>query len=648
MKRFYILLALLLCAMMVFGAQAETYSPGDEVQIPIYVSSSNAHQVTLKLSIDGALEFVSMKSSYGQGGANRLALFDINDPLNGQVATMTCKIKEDAKSGTYGIQVTVLEAWTLDEDYANASASAGTVTVYAACTHDKTEDKVTKEATCEATGTKQIVCADCGEVMGTETIDALGHDMGEWKETKAPACEVKGEETATCTRCGKTETREVKALDHEFGEWTQTKAPACEVKGEETSTCTLCGKTETREVKALDHEFGEWTQTKAPACEVKGEETSTCALCGKTETREVEALDHEFGEWTQTKAPACEVKGEETSTCALCGKTETREVEALDHEFGEWTQTKAPACEVKGEETSTCALCGKTETREIAALGHDVGEWVETKAPTCTEKGEETYTCALCGKTETREIAALGHDVGEWVVTKEATCEEDGAKYRECSRCNEREDVVVPALGHNAVWKIIKPATNKEEGLKQKICKRCDKVLDEQIIPIRRVVYKTACTAGVKLSEIAKLIDKNDWWKMVTPIDLSVEGTTRYPLVSGNVYEIGYVEVTVADGVVTADLVVEAKVTMYTSALIFLSDAGEIKRFTANDYEHYEFPASINLSDLPADKLYMMVSCQLTIDESKPEPKYYNFKGAEHAALIEQVNAIIAEMNAAE
>ena len=570
MKRFYILLALLLCAMMVFGAQAETYSPGDEVQIPIYVSSSNAHQVTLKLSIDGALEFVSMKSSYGQGGANRLALFDINDPLNGQVATMTCKIKEDAKSGTYGIQVTVLEAWTLDEDYANASASAGTVTVYAACTHDKTEDKVTKEATCEATGTKQIVCADCGEVMGTETIDALGHDMGEWKETKAPACEVKGEETATCNRCGKTETREVKALDHEFGEWTQTKAPACEVKGEETSTCTLCGKTETREVKALDHEFGEWTQTKAPACEVKG------------------------------------------------------------------------------EETSTCALCGKTETREIAALGHDVGEWVETKAPTCTEKGEETSTCALCGKTETREIAALGHDVGEWVVTKEATCEEDGAKYRECSRCNEREDVVVPALGHNAVWKIIKPATNKEEGLKQKICKRCDKVLDEQIIPIRRVVYKTACTAGVKLSEIAKLIDKNDWWKMVTPIDLSVEGTTRYPLVSGNVYEIGYVEVTVADGVVTADLVVEAKVTMYTSALIFLSDAGEIKRFTANDYEHYEFPAKINLSDLPADKLYMMVSCQLTIDESKPEPKYYNFKGAEHAALIEQVNAIIAEMNAAE
>ena len=556
--------------MMVFGAQAETYSPGDEVQIPIYVSSSNAHQVTLKLSIDGALEFVSMKSSYGQGGANRLALFDINDPLNGQVATMTCKIKEDAKSGTYGIQVTVLEAWTLDEDYANASASAGTVTVYAACTHDKTEDKVTKEATCEATGTKQIVCADCGEVMGTETIDALGHDMGEWKETKAPACEVKGEETATCNRCGKTETREVKALDHEFGEW------------------------------------------------------------------------------TQTKAPACEVKGEETSTCALCGKTETREVEALDHEFGEWTQTKAPACEVKGEETSTCALCGKTETREIAALGHDVGEWVETKAPTCTEKGEETSTCALCGKTETREIAALGHDVGEWVVTKEATCEEDGAKYRECSRCNEREDVVVPALGHNAVWKIIKPATNKEEGLKQKICKRCDKVLDEQIIPIRRVVYKTACTAGVKLSEIAKLIDKNDWWKMVTPIDLSVEGTTRYPLVSGNVYEIGYVEVTVADGVVTADLVVEAKVTMYTSALIFLSDAGEIKRFTANDYEHYEFPAKINLSDLPADKLYMMVSCQLTIDESKPEPKYYNFKGAEHAALIEQVNAIIAEMNAAE
>ena len=136
---------------------------------------------------------------------------------------------------------------------------------------------------------------------------------------------------------------------------------------------------------------------------------------------------------------------------------------------------------------------------------------------------------------------------------------------------------------------------------------------------------------------------------MVTAIDLSVEGTTRYPLIAGNVYEIGYVEITVEDGVVTADAVVEAPtVVMYTNALIFLADASEITFFDPSFYEYYEFPATINVEDLPAEKVYMMVCCQLTIDLSKPEPKYYNFKGAEHLALVEQVNAIIAEMNAAE
>jgi hypothetical protein len=232
--------------------------------------------------------------------------------------------------------------------------------------------------------------------------------------------------------------------------------------------------------------------------------------------------------------------------------------------------------------------------------------------------------------------------MGEWVVTKEATCEEDGAKYRECTRGDKREDVVIPALGHNGVWKVIKPATGKEEGLKQKICKRCGEILEEAIIPVLRVESRTACTAGVKASELTNLKAAHDWWKMVTAIDLSVEGTTRYPLVAGNVYEIGYVEITVEDGVVTADLVVDAPTdVVYTNSLIFLADPSEITFFDANCYEHYEFPATINLEDLPAEKVYMMVCCQLTIDLSKPEPKYYNFKGAEHMEFIEQQNEII-------
>ena len=605
MKRICMLFALLVCAMLTFTALAVEAVPGDTVTLPVSIYSQNkVTGATLTLNYNSsALELVESSTDYGIAGGATFTLFTFKGTIpDGQIGTVTFKVKDTAKSGKYVVSVTVNAASDFDENLISASASAGFVTVVADCAHDKTEDKVTKEADCENAGTKQIVCTDCGEVISTETIDALGHDMGEWKESKAPTCEAKGVETATCTRCG---------------------------------------KTETRDVDALEHKFGEWKETKAPACEVKGEETSTCALCGKTETRDVDALDHKFGEWKETKAPACEVKGEETSTCALCGKTETRDVDALEHKFGEWKETKAPACEVKGEENSTCELCGKTETRDVDALGHDVGEWVETKAPTCTEKGEETATCSRCGEFDTREVAVLGHSFGKWTIEKEATCEEKGLEYRVCGQCGEREERAIKALGHNAVWKVIYPATREEEGLKQQICKRCEAVLAEQVLPILKTTYKTACTAGIRISELAPLMDQYDAWKMVTPVDLSVEGTTRYPLVAGNVYEIGYVDVTVADGAVSAELVVEAKVNMYSAALVLLNDASEFKRFTANDYEHYEFPASINLSDLPSDQMLMMVTCQLTIDMAKPEPKYYNFKSAEHEALIEQLNEII-------
>ncbi len=532
MKRISILLALLLCAMMVFSANAAETAPGETVTIPISVGASNAYTIKLYITFDANIfEYVGIASSIGLASYNSesargvISMYNEYNPIPaGQVGTITLKVKDDVKSGTYSVSVVVKEAFDTNYEDADVSASAGSVTVVADCAHDTTKENVTKKADCENAGSKQIICADCGEVIGTETIDALGHDMSKW---------------------------------------------------------------------------------------------------------------------TETKAPTCEAKGEETSTCALCGKTETRDVDALDHKFGEWKETKAPACEVKGEETSTCALCGKTETRETAALGHDVGEWVETKAPTCTEKGEEKATCSRCGEFDTREVAALGHSFGKWTAEKEAACEEEGLEYRVCGQCGEREERAIKALGHNAVWKVVYPATREEEGLKQQICKRCEAVLAEQVLPILKTTYKTACTAGIRIAELAPLMDQYDAWKMVTPIDLSIEGTTRYPLVAGNVYEIGYVDVTVADGVVCADMVVEAKVTMYSAALVLLNDASEFKRFTANDYEHYEFPVSINLSDLPSDQMLMMVICQLTIDMAKPEPKYYNFNSAEHAVLLEQLNEII-------
>lgn len=723
MKKLSVLLALVLCMLFAFSTQAE--APGDTVTIPISVSADNAYYIGLSIKYDtNAFDYVSISCSGPNGQANgtTMSMYSITAPIpSGVVGSITLKVKDTAKSGTYAVSASVTGAYDFDENETTCRASGGSVTVVATCVHEQTETKVVKEADCLNAGSLQKVCVDCGEVLATETIEKLGHNFGEYALTKAATCIEKGEETSKCSRCTEKKTREVKELGHSFGTYTETKAATCTEKGEETAKCVRCDAKETRSIEALGHKYGDWTVTKEATCTEKGEEASKCSRCDAAETRVIEALGHKYGDWTETKKATCTEPGEEASKCSRCDAAQTREIKALGHKYGEYTVTKAATCTEKGEETakcircdvtdkreikelghalgtyavtkeatctekgektakcircdvtekreikelghdlgdyavtkeatcteagemtSKCSRCDVTETRVIKALGHDFGVYTVTKAATCTEKGEETSKCSRCDAAETRDIKALGHSFGKWTVETEATCLTAGLEVRECIRKDVREEKVVPALGHNAVWKTIKPATGKEDGLKQKICKRCNAVLEEQVIPMLTVSTKTACTAGIKASKLTGLMDSNDAWKMVTPIDLTKEGTTQYPLIAGNVYEIGYVEVTILDGLMTVELVVDSKATMYTSALILLNDVKEIKRFTANDYEHYEFPASINLADLESNQMFMMVTCRLTIDENRADLKYYNFKSEAHKALIESLEAILAQ-----
>ena len=63
----------------------------------------------------------------------------------------------------------------------------------AACTHAN-KDSTTVDATCTEAGSKTVFCADCKEVLSTESIDKLGHNY------------VGG----TCSRCGEIESAEPK------------------------------------------------------------------------------------------------------------------------------------------------------------------------------------------------------------------------------------------------------------------------------------------------------------------------------------------------------------------------------------------------------------------------------------------------------
>ena len=80
--------------------------------------------------------------------------------------------------------------------------------VYEGCKHEHTREIVV-EATCTESGSKTVVCEDCGETLSTEVIPATGHSFGDWTVTKEATCFEDGEESRTCPVCQAVERRPI-------------------------------------------------------------------------------------------------------------------------------------------------------------------------------------------------------------------------------------------------------------------------------------------------------------------------------------------------------------------------------------------------------------------------------------------------------
>ncbi len=391
------LLAVLLVALSLTAIAETSYAPGDTVTFVVKVSSDKAAKALVGISASSAFELVSIENISNMSTApnslsGRFVFGSGTSEFKTGSARVTVRIKAGTASGQYSMSFSLVEAYDVNIDEVACSVSgSATITVVAACAHANTEE-VIREATCTETGEKQTVCKDCGEVLKTETIPALGHDFGEYEVTTEPTCTEKGEETSKCSRCEEKQTREIAALGHDFGEYEVTTEPTCTEKGEETSKCSRCEEKQTREIAALGHDFGESTVTKEATCTEKGEKTGYCTRCNQPATEEIPALGHDFGEYEVTTEPTCTEKGEETSKCSRCEEKQTREVAALGHDFGEYEVTTEPTCTEKGEETSKCSRCEEKQTREVAALvivggeyvqpltvTHNAGDWLKVK-----------------------------------------------------------------------------------------------------------------------------------------------------------------------------------------------------------------------------------------------------------------------------
>ena len=181
-KVLLVLMTILLIAALFPACLAEekTYSPGDSVTFVVILNSDTAAWASVSIKADTAFEFVNVK------------------------------IKSDVAAGTYSLSFHLSEAYdTALGDAACTIGGSASITVVTECGHANIEEKTVKEASCMETGEKQTVCTDCGEVLSSEEIAALGHDWDEGSITKEATAAEAGIKTYHCRRCDETRTEEV-------------------------------------------------------------------------------------------------------------------------------------------------------------------------------------------------------------------------------------------------------------------------------------------------------------------------------------------------------------------------------------------------------------------------------------------------------
>jgi len=238
-------------------------------------------------------------------------------------------------------------------------------------------------ATCTTKGQKQVLkkCSVCSyvESSGMEDINPLGHDYPDtWTITKQPTCEGTGTKQRVCRRnSSHVETRPITALAHDWGDWAVIKSPTCEGKGTERHTCKRgCGAYEDRDINPLGHLWGTGVTTPA-TCIAPATTTRICqrdsshkdiTTSGSPDT----ANGHVWGDWKVSKKPTCTTPGQETRVCKLSSAhTQTRDttIDPDAHVWDNGTYIVKPTTTSGGEIKYVCQLnSDHTKTVKVGPL----------------------------------------------------------------------------------------------------------------------------------------------------------------------------------------------------------------------------------------------------------------------------------------
>lgn len=321
MKRF---VAILVC-LILLGSLALTAAAAGSAHMSISASSSTVHRgdsftLTVSLSNDkpvsnggivlsydsSVFELVSGSCSVSNATlaefsvANNGGVFVLQSDavVSGTIFTVNMKVKKDAAFGTYSISGTP----SLNID---CGLSGTTVTVE--CQHNyNTYTKVDDNK-------HESTCTICGKTAKSS------HTWDSGKVTKEATCKATGTMEFKCTACSAKKTEEIPVNeDHKYSDWTSLGYDG------HTRSCEVCGNENTAE-----HDWYAGDILEEATCQETGILSVYCGDCGATAQETIPVADHNYVTTNTTSA-------QHTLKCSDCGNVTTGE-----HAFGdEWEHDK--------------------------------------------------------------------------------------------------------------------------------------------------------------------------------------------------------------------------------------------------------------------------------------------------------------------
>ncbi len=237
------------------------------------------------------------------------------------------------------------------------------------CQHNTACSFVSRKANCTKAGQKDILCSDCGTVLGSIIIKPFGHTPKEPVIIAAPTCTKAGHEDAICSKCQTIIRRNIiEPLGHIRTKVVLDFAPTCTEIGSENIVCSDCGTViRNHSIEALGHSYGDYILVINPTAAKNGLEVRTCRTCNAKEEREYVCPHDSCCEFLEKK-PTCVKKGKINIVCEKCGKIINQKLtQATGHVYGDWVYTKSATPVEKGKKYRECTKCGNkvTESYEM-------------------------------------------------------------------------------------------------------------------------------------------------------------------------------------------------------------------------------------------------------------------------------------------